>query len=175
MNTLIKQSPAPIVITDARSEHIPAILDIYSVYVTGSLCTFEEVVPSLAEMHRRLDRVRRAGLPWFVALESNTVVGYAYAGSYRARSAYNGTVENSVYVGNAHHGKGIGKGLLGALVAECKAQGRTEMIAVVGDSANVGSIALHERIGFMRVGVLKNVGKKFNRSVDTVLMQLNLQ
>lgn len=175
MDTLIKQDAAHIVIAQAVPAHVPAMLDIYSVYVTGALCTFEEVVPSLAEMHQRLDRIRRVGLPWLVALEAGKVIGYAYAGRYRARSGYNGTVEDSIYVSHTHHGRGVGKALLDAVVVECQAQGYAEMVAVVGDSANAGSIVLHERAGFRQVGVLTNVGKKFNRSVDTVLMQRKLQ
>ncbi|MFJ3058679.1 GNAT family N-acetyltransferase [Herbaspirillum sp. NPDC087042] len=183
MDTLTAQRPvthpappgAPaITLAEARPDHIPAILEIYSVYVLGALCTFEELPPSLDEMHRRLDRLRRVGLPWLVALEGDSVVGYAYASPYRSRPAYNGTVEDSIYVRQGQDGRGIGRTLLDALVRQCRALGYREMIAVVGDSANTASLTLHERMGFRKVGVLTDVGRKFNRAVDTVLMQRTL-
>ena len=161
-------------LAEARPEHIPAILEIYSVYVLEALCTFEELPPSLEEMQQRLNRLRRVGLPWLVALEGDRVVGYAYASPYRSRPAYNGTVEDSIYVRRGHGGRGVGRALLDALVSQCRALGYREMIAVVGDSANTASLALHERVGFRKVGVLTDVGRKFNRSVDTVLMQRTL-
>lgn len=174
MNTSPSPVSVSIAVTEARSEHIPAILDIYAIYVLSALYTFEEVVPSLLDMHKRLDRLRRGGFPWLVALEEDTVVGYAYAGPYRTRSAYNGTVENSVYVSTRHQRKGVGSILLSALVKQCQAQGYKQMIAVIGDSGNLGSISLHRNAGFAQVGVLRNVGKKFDLPVDTVLMQLPL-
>ncbi|BEV17833.1 GNAT family N-acetyltransferase [Herbaspirillum sp. DW155] len=165
---------AAITLAEARSEHVAAMLDIYAVYVLTSLCTFEEVPPSLAEMHRRLDRLRRAGLPWLVALEGAEVIGYAYAALYRTRSAYNGTVESSIYVSNRHHGKGVGKRLMSALVEQCRAQGYMQMVAVIGDSGNLASVTLHRKLGFQHIGTLRNVGRKFDCLVDTVLMQLPL-
>lgn len=174
MDTPILPPSAAITLAEARSEHVPAMLDIYAVYVLTALCTFEEVPPSLAEMHRRLDRLRRAGLPWLVALQGGEVIGYAYAGPYRTRSAYNGTVESSVYVSNRHHGKGLGKLLMNALVEQCRAQGYSQMVAVIGDSGNLASVALHRKVGFQHVGTLRNVGRKFDCLVDTVLMQLPL-
>lgn len=175
MDTSTLTPSATITLAEARSEHVPAMLDIYAVYVLTALCTFEEVPPSLAEMHRRLDRLRRAGLPWLVALEGKEVVGYAYAGPYRTRSAYNGTVESSIYVSNRHHGKGLGKLLMNALVEQCRAQGYSQMVAVIGDSGNLASIALHRKAGFQHIGTLTKVGRKFNCLVDTVLMQLSLK
>lgn len=161
-------------IIEARATHVPAILEIYAHYVQQALCTFEEVTPTLSEMHRRLDRLRRTGLPWLIALEGEVVLGYAYASPYRSRSGYNGTVEDSIYVRQGQQGKGIGRQLLHAVLAQCRAQGYREMIAVVGDSANRASLALHRAVGFREVGVLRGVGRKFDRAVDTVLMQCSL-
>lgn len=158
-------------IAEASSAHISAILEIYAQYVLTELCTFEEVVPTLHEMHRRHNALRREGLPWLVALEGEMVLGYACASRYRSRSAYWGTVENSIYVRGGHHGKGIGSSMLQALIAECLKARFRQMVAVIGDSGNSGSIGLHEKAGFSHVGVLRNVGKKFGRPVDTVLMQ----
>jgi phosphinothricin acetyltransferase len=99
------------------------------------------------------------------------VAGYAYAGAWRPRPAYRHTVENSVYVAPGMQGRGIGLALLATLIARCTEGGRSQMVAVIGNSANAGSLGLHERLGFERVGVLRRVGFKFGQWVDTVLMQ----
>jgi phosphinothricin acetyltransferase len=115
--------------------------------------------------------VLRLGLPYLVAMVGGHLVGYAYAGAYRARPAYRRTVENSVYVAQGMQGRGIGRALLAALIERCSQAGLSQMVAVVGDSGNTGSIRLHESLGFEHVGVLRDVGFKFGRRVDTVLMQ----
>lgn len=174
MTPTMPQEASPVVhIEDARTGHVPAIANIFAWYVFDALCTSEETAPSVAEIHRRFDAIRREGLPWQVALRGDTVD--AYAGRYRARSAYLGTVENSIYLAREHQGQGIGRKLLQALIDACKAAHRRQMVAVIGDSANEASIALHERSGFRMVGVLTEVGAKFDRPVDTVLMQRGLR
>ncbi|WP_111876197.1 GNAT family N-acetyltransferase [Paracidovorax anthurii] len=155
----------------AGDHHLPAIRGLYAPYVLHARCSFEEEVPSLHEMGQRLQAVRAAGLPWLVVEEDGELLGYAYAVRYRARAAYRGTVENSVYVGAAHQGRGIGRLLLDAVIDECTRAGYEQMVAVVGDSANAGSLRLHQRAGFHEVGVLRGVGRKFGVALDTVLMQ----
>ena len=148
---------------------------IYSHYVRHDLCSFEEEVPTVEDMQTRRTEVLRRGLPYLVALKNGEVVGYAYASPYRARSAYRHTVEDSIYVANGMHGHGIGKALLRAVIARCTEGGFTQMVAVVGNSANAGSQRLHESLGFETVGVLRSVGFKFGQWVDTVLMQRALR
>ncbi|WCM91892.1 N-acetyltransferase family protein [Acidovorax sp. NCPPB 2350] len=155
----------------AGDHHLPAIRGLYAPYVLHARCSFEEEVPSVNEMGLRLRAVRAAGLPWLVVMEDGELLGYAYAVRYRARAAYRGTVESSVYVGAGHHGRGIGRLLLDAVIDECARAGYEQMVAVVGDSANTGSLRLHLRAGFHEVGVLRGVGRKFGVALDTVIMQ----
>ncbi len=136
--------------------------------------SFEEEPPSAEELARRRADVLGRGLPYLVAEIDGEVVGYAYASPYRARSAYRFSIENSVYVDHRRHRRGIGRALLAALIERCERGARRQMIAVIGDSANVSSIALHEQLGFRMVGTLRSVGFKFGRWVDTVLMQREL-
>jgi L-amino acid N-acyltransferase YncA len=162
-------------ILDAEPHHMPSVQAIYSHYVQHDLCSFEEEVPTAEQMQARRTEVLRRSLPYLVALEDGQVVGYAYASPYRARSAYRHTVEDSIYVARGMHGHGIGKALLRAVIERCTASGFTQMVAVVGNSANAGSQRLHESLGFETVGVLRNVGFKFGQWVDTVLMQRALR
>jgi phosphinothricin acetyltransferase len=111
------------------------------------------------------------GFPYFVASVEGRVIGYAYAGPYRPRPAYRFTVENSVYLQPAIHRRGIGLLLLQRLITECEARGYRQMIAVIGDSANAGSIGVHTKTGFQMIGTHPNVGLKFGRWLDTVMMQ----
>jgi L-amino acid N-acyltransferase YncA len=160
-----------VAVRDATKDDMPAVQAIYEPYVLRGLATFEEVPPDLAELTRRLEAVRAAGLPYLVCQMQGVVAGYAYAGEYRARPAYRHTVEDSVYVHEGLRGRGVGRALLAELVARCE-QGRwRQMLAVIGDSANAGSIRLHASLGFSHVGVLTSVGFKLGRWVDTVLMQ----
>ncbi|MEH3087976.1 MAG: GNAT family N-acetyltransferase [Xylophilus ampelinus] len=172
-------NPAPALqasaIVTAGSSHIPAIQAIYATYVQTSVCTMEELAPSVAEMHRRHDALRREGLPWLVALDDDQVAGYAYAGRYRSRIGYIGTVETSIYVHPDYQGRGVGRRLLQALIQECRQVGLRQMVAViVRDLNTIGSIRLHERHGFRHAGVFEQVGRKFGQNLDTVLMQRNL-
>jgi len=125
-------------------------------------------------MTRRFDTLVAGDFPYFVAVLDGRVVGYAYAGPYRPRPAYRFTVENSVYLGPAIHRRGIGLQLMQRLIAECTTRGFRKMIAVIGDSANSGSIGVHTRCGFQMIGTHPHVGLKFGRWLDTVMMQLPL-
>src|SRR6185436_6655093 len=127
--------------------------------------------PSVEEMHARRQAVSALKLPYLVAERNGEVLGYAYANTYRTRSAYRYTIEDSVYLAEGQGGRGIGTALLGELIARCERGPWRQMLAVIGDSANAGSIALHRRLGFERVGLLPSVGYKFGRWVDSVIMQ----
>jgi L-amino acid N-acyltransferase YncA len=155
----------------AEVADMAAVTAIYAHYVIHGLATFEEVPPSVAEMTARRESVLAAGLPYLVATVGDDVVGYSYATAYRARSAYRFTVEDSVYVRNGLAGRGIGRALLAELIRCCEQGPWRQMIAVIGDSANTGSIGLHRALGFEDAGVLRSVGLKFGRWVDTVQMQ----
>jgi L-amino acid N-acyltransferase YncA len=150
---------------------LPSITDIYEHAVRHGTATFELVPPDLAEMTRRFEALVNGGFPYFVAALEGRVVGYAYAGAYRSRPAYRFTVENSVYLQPAIQRRGIGLQLLQRLIAESEARGFRQMIAVIGDSANTGSIRVHSKCGFEMIGTHPNVGFKFGRWLDTVMMQ----
>jgi phosphinothricin acetyltransferase len=162
------------IIRDSLSEDMRAVARIYGHHVRTGLASFEEEAPSDDELaQRRLDVLGR-GLPYLVAELGEAVVGYAYASPYRARRAYRYTVENSVYVADDMRGRGIGYALLSALIARCEAGPWRQMVAVIGDSANVASMRLHARAGFRMAGTLTAVGFKLGRWVDSVLMQREL-
>ena len=163
--------PPATLVRPATAEDIPAITGIYRHHVLHGLATFEIDPPAAAEMARRYAAIRELGLPYLVAEINGVVAGYAYAAEYRARPAYRYTVEDSVYIDKDHAGNGIGSALLPALIDGCERAGRRQIIAVIGDSANLASIRLHEKFGFSRVGTLPAVGFKFDRWVDSVLMQ----
>jgi L-amino acid N-acyltransferase YncA len=161
----------PILVRDATAADMPAIQAIYAHHVLHGLATFEEVPPSVAEMVERRAAVLRAGLPYLAAEIDSEVVGYAYATAYRPRPAYRFTVEDSIYIAHGLGGRGIGGALLGALINRCELGPWRQMLAVIGNSGNAGSIALHRRLGFQPLGTLHAVGFKLGRWVDTVLMQ----
>jgi phosphinothricin acetyltransferase len=163
-----------IALRDATVKDVPALARIYGHYVTHSACTFEEVPPADAEMESRLAAVRAGGWFWLVAEEEGAVLGYAYASAFRTRNAYRFTVEDAIYVAPASAGKGIGTLLMEELIRRCTTAGYRQMLAVIGDSANAASIALHKRLGFEHVGLLRATGFKFGRWVDVVMMQLPL-
>ena len=162
-------------ILDAGPHHVPAVQAIYSHYVLHDLCSFEEEVPTAPQMEARRADVLARGLPYLVAMKDGEVAGYAYASPYRSRSAYRHTVEDSIYVAPDMQGHGIGKVLLQEVIRRCTESGFTQMVAVVGNSANAGSQRVHQSLGFETVGVLRNVGFKFGQWVDTVLMQRALR
>jgi L-amino acid N-acyltransferase YncA len=153
---------------------LPSIGIIYRQAVQHGTASFEIDPPDDEELARRADILLAGGFPYFVARRGGHLLGYAYAGPYRPRPAYRFTLEDSIYVDPAAQGQGIGKLLLGRLIAESEARGFRQMIAVVGDSANHGSIALHRRHGFRLNGVFEAVGWKHGRWLDSVLMQRQL-
>ena len=159
------------VIRPARRDDIEAITAIYRQAVLESTGTFEINPPDAAEMTARHARITEAGFPYLVAEASAKVQGYAYAAAYHQRQAYRFTVEDSVYVSADARGRGVGSTLLAALIGETSARGFRQMIAVIGDSANHASIALHRRAGFAPAGVLAATGWKHGRWLDVVLMQ----
>ncbi|HUK19422.1 MAG TPA: GNAT family N-acetyltransferase [Bryobacteraceae bacterium] len=158
-------------IRPAEAADLPAITAIYGYHVLHGTASFETEPPPLEEMARRHSEVVRHGLPYLVAELTGEVVGFAYAAPYRPRPAYRFTVEDSVYIRDDHAGKGLGRSLLGALLRLCEQAGSKQMIATIGDSQNTASIRLHRTAGFEHVGVLRNVGLKFGRWLDTVIMQ----
>jgi L-amino acid N-acyltransferase YncA len=158
-------------IRPAIAADLPFVTGIYRHAVRYGTATFELIPPDLAEMTRRFDVLMDGGFPYLVAALEGRVVGYAYAGAYRPRPAYHFTVENSVYLEPAIHRRGIGLQLLQRLITESEARGYRQMIAVIGDSANAGSIGVHVRCGFEMIGTHPDVGFKFGRWLDTVMMQ----
>lgn len=152
---------------------IPEVQRIYAHHVLTGLASFEEVPPDAEEMRRRWRAVADAGLPHLCATEGDEgrLLGYAYAGPYRPRSAYRFAVEDSVYVAPGAAGRGVGRALLQDLIRRCAEAGKRQMIAVIGDSANSASIGLHRACGFRLVGTFEAVGFKHRRWVDSVLMQ----
>jgi phosphinothricin acetyltransferase len=161
-------------IRDSAEHDIPAIQRIYAHHVLHGSASFEEVPPTEDELAARRAAVLQSGLPYLVAETDDGIVGYCHATSYRTRSAYRFTIEDSVYVADGLHRRGIGRSLLAALIARCDGGPWRQMVAVIGDSGNAPSIALHARLGFRRAGVLRAVGWKFGRWTDTVLMQRDL-
>jgi phosphinothricin acetyltransferase len=160
-----------ILVRDADETDMSAVAGIYAKHVLHGLASFEEVPPPLDEMKSRRAGVLKLGLPYLVAEIDGHVAGYSYATFYRARPAYRYTVEDSVYVAEGLSGRGIGSALLAELIVRCERGPWRQMLAVIGDSANTGSIALHRRMGFAHIGTLASVGFKFGRWVDSVFMQ----
>jgi L-amino acid N-acyltransferase YncA len=163
--------PAAFIVRDSTEADVTAIQRIYALYVLNALATFEEAPPPVEEMIARRKKVLDLGLPYLVADSGGEILGFCYAGAYHARPAYRHTIENSVYVANGLGGRGIGAALLGELIARCEAGPWRQMIAIIGDSGNAASIALHRRFGFEPIGTLRSVGFKFGRWVDTPFMQ----
>ena len=159
-------------IRPAAAADFEAIQSIYAHHVLHGLASFEETPPDSAELMRRWRAIADAGLPYLCANENNgALVAYAYAGPYRPRSAYRFTVEDSVYVAPGQAGRGIGRALLRQLIEVCANLGKRQMIAVIGDSGNAASIALHRACGFELTGTFQAIGFKHGRWVDSVLMQ----
>ena len=161
-------------VRDASEADMAAVSGIYTHYVRHSLATFEETPPTLEELLTRWRASVERGLPYLVAEARGRTLGFAYAAEYRARPAYRFTIEDSVYVADGLSGQGIGSALLGEVIARCERGPWRQMLAVVGDSANAGSISLHRRFGFELVSVLRSVGFKFGQWVDTPVLQRSL-
>jgi phosphinothricin acetyltransferase len=163
--------PAGFSVRPAEERDFPVIAAIYGDAVLHGIASYEVEPPPVAEMMRRWSDVTAKGLPYLVA-ENGSVLGYAYAGPHHARPAYRFAVDDSVYVSPAAHRRGIGKALLTKVIATCEAQGYRQMVAVIGGGAeNTGSVTLHERLGFRRIGVIEGAGFKHGRWLDTTLMQ----
>ena len=158
----------------ATLQDVAVITAIYAHHVRHGTGSFELEPPDEAEMQKRFDNIAALKLPWLVAEDSGKVVGYAYAGPYRPRPAYRFTVEDSIYIHPEQTGCGIGSLLLSSLIANCESLGLRQMIAVVGDSSNAASVQLHRKFGFEQTGTLKDVGYKFGRWLDVVLLQRSL-
>ncbi|QUS37497.1 N-acetyltransferase family protein [Tardiphaga alba] len=155
----------------ATPADLPAITAIYEEAVLHGTATFELDPPDLAEMTRRYEALSGGGFPYFVAVDGDQVLGYAYAGPHRPRVAYRFTVEDSIYLAPAAQRRGVGGRLLAALILACEAKGFRQMVAVIGDSANAGSVAVHRNAGFQMIGTHPDVGFKFGRWLDTISMQ----
>ncbi len=155
----------------ATASDIPAITRIYAHAVRHGTASFEFDPPDEAEMTRRQRALLDAGYPYLVAEIDGAIMGYAYVGPYRTRSAYRYTVENSIYIAPDAQRRGVGRALLDRLITECEARGYRLMIAVIGDSGQTPSIELHRAAGFKLVGTFEAVGYKFDRWLDSVLMQ----
>ncbi len=163
-------------IRDARASDASALARIYGHHVREGLGTFEETPPDAGEMAARLAAVQDKGFVWLAAEDegaggADAIAGYAYAAPFRTRAAYRFVVEDSVYVAPGRMGQGVGSALLRELIARCEAAGMRQMIAIIGDSGNHGSIRLHASLGFARIGVAPALGWKHGRWVDLVWMQ----
>ena len=161
----------PPTIRPASPADIPAITRIYDHAVRHGTASFEIEPPDEAEMARRMKSLRDGGYPYLAAELDGAVAGYAYAGPYRTRPAYHWSVEDSIYVDPSAHRRGVGRALLERLIDESTRRGFRQMIAVIGDSAQMASIELHRAAGFRLVGNIENVGFKFDRWLDSVIMQ----
>lgn len=159
------------IVRPSEASDAGALAAIYGHDVLHGFGTFEEVPPSPREMAERRLAIVERGLPHVVAEEDGKVLGFAYAGLFRPRAAYRFTVEDSVYVAPDAHGRGVGKALLSEVLKACEALGLRQVMAVIGDSGNSGSIGLHTSLGFRHAGVCQSVGFKHGRWVDTVWMQ----
>lgn len=160
-----------VTVRPVRDADIPAITAIYGHAVLHGLASFEVDAPDAAEMTKRMRAVVETGFPYLVAEKDGRVLGYAYAGLYRTRPAYGNSIENSVYVSPDAHRLGVGKALLAELITIATRMGFRQMIAVIGDSGNAGSIGLHRALGFIYCGVIHSVGYKHGRWLDSVIMQ----
>jgi len=159
-------------VREAREADMTAITAIYGHSVLTEAGSFETVPPDGDEMTRRWRAMQESGFPYLVAsTPAGTITGYACAGAYRPRPAYAASVECSVYVDDGYRRQGVGRLLVTALIAACQARGYAQMVAVIGDRENAGSIALHDALGFRHVGTLEKIGRKFDRWIDVVLMQ----
>jgi phosphinothricin acetyltransferase len=160
-----------VVLRDVTEDDFAQIQPIYAHHVLHGAASFEEIPPDVTEMRSRFAALKAKNMPYMAAVEDGRILGYAYAGPYRTRPAYRYTVEDSIYLLPDQAGKGLGKLLLSEIIARCTAQGFRQMIAIIGDSNNAGSINLHRALGFAMIGTFPAVGFKFGRWIDSVLMQ----
>jgi len=170
------ERPFAFEIRPAQERDIPDIREIYNYYVTNSVVTFDESTWSLAQWREKLAHLQKLDMPFLVAESpSGQILGYAYVQPWSGKSAYRYTVEDSIYLGQAAAGKGLGRALLEALIAACREAGIREIIAVISDKGAEASIAVHEKLGFVESGRMGRVGFKFGRWLGVVNMQLSLK
>jgi L-amino acid N-acyltransferase YncA len=155
----------------AAATDAAAIQAIYAHAVAHGTASWEWEAPTLEEMTRRIEAILDQGFPWLVAEEASRTLAYAYAGPYRPRAAYRWTCEDSIYVAPDAQGRGVGRLLLAGLIERCEAMGLRQMVAVIGDTASLPSIRLHEALGFTRAGIIRSAGFKHGRWLNQVLMQ----
>lgn len=166
--------PNPITLRTATIEDVGVMTDIYAHHVLTGTGSFEEVPPTACVMLDRWQAREADKYPTLIAQINDQVAGFAYAGNYKPRAAYRYTVEDSIYVAAGHVGQGVGRTLLQALVDICIKAGYKQMMAVIGDSANRSSIALHERCGFLHIGTATGLGFKHDKWLDVIYMQREL-
>jgi len=162
------------VIRPAAAGDLDTVAAIFGHYVTSTVATFEVTPPSAGDWRLRLDDVAAKGLPFLVCESDQRVAGYAFAAPWRPKPAYRHTVEDAIYVAPGHTGRGLGRRLLRALQEHCALAGLEQMIAVIADSGDPASAALHRACGFTDAGLLRNVGRKHGRVIDTLLLQCDL-
>ena len=164
------------IIRALSNDDIPAVTAIYGHHVQTSTASFETVAPSVEEMTARFTQMHSANFPILVAIDANDkVMGYAYAGPHKPRAAYSHTVEDSIYIHPDYMGLGIGRALLTAIIDQAQLRGYKQMMAVIGGSDNHGSVKLHASLGFTHIGIAQKIGFKFNKFVDVVFMQRDLE
>jgi len=169
------ERPFSFVIRPAQLADVPDIREIYNHYVTNSVVTFDEKRWSLAQWREKLEHLKRLGMPFLVAQSpTGQILGYALVQPMSSKSAYRYSVENSIYLGQAATGKGLGRALLEALIAASEEAGVREMVAVISDRGAEASVALHEKLGFVEVGRMGRVGFKFGRWLGTIYLQKHL-
>lgn len=161
-------------IRPSRDEDIPAITAIYAHHVLHSTGTFETEAPGVADMTARRADVLSKGLPYLVAEQDGRIAGFAYGNWFKPRPAYRYSVEDSIYLAPDVHRKGLGRILLAELLARCETAGIRKVMAIIGDSANAGSVGVHLALGFEEVGKIKSCGWKFGAWRDIVIMQKTL-
>jgi L-amino acid N-acyltransferase YncA len=166
--------PSVPVIRPAAPRDLGAVAAIFSHYVTSSVVTFEVTPPTVQDWRQTRDDLAARGLPFVVCECDGEVAGYAYAAPWRTKPAYRHTVESTIYLAPDRTGRGLGRRLLRALQRHCALAGVEQMIAVIADSGNPATIALHRACGFTDAGTLRNVGRKHGRLIDTLLMQHDL-
>jgi L-amino acid N-acyltransferase YncA len=170
------ETPFEFTIRDATLTDLPSVREIYNHYVRNSTVTFDERAISLASLRRKFEKIATKGLPFIVAENpTGQVLGYAFVYPWREKAAYRYTVENSIYLGPAATGKGLGKVLLAELIERSRAAGIKEIIAVIADKGAEASIEMHRSFGFKQIGHMGRVGYKFDRWLGTVLMQKSLK
>lgn len=170
------EAPFSFEIRPAARADVPDIREIYNHYVTNSVVTFDEKKWSHRQWLEKFDHLQKIGMPFLVAVSpSGQVLGYGLASPWTGKSGYRYTVENSIYLGQAATGKGLGRALLEALIVECEKLGIREMVAVISDKGAEASVALHEKLGFVEVGRMGRVGYKFGRWLGTIYLQKSLK